>query len=52
MFCLLPTGICMFHLTRILKNARTDWGQNGYQLFVEIADNQDMLKDLKENKKC
>jgi putative ABC transport system permease protein len=27
-----------------IKNAVTDWGQNGYQLFVEIADNQDMLK--------
>ncbi len=33
-----------------IKNARTDWGQNGYQLFVEIADNQDMLKISKEIK--
>ena len=33
-----------------IKNARTDWGQNGYQLFVEIADNQDKLKISKEIK--
>ncbi len=33
-----------------IKNARTDWGSNGYQLFVEIADNQDMLKVSKEIK--
>ncbi len=25
-----------------IKNAVTDWGSNGYQLFVEIADKQDM----------
>ena len=33
-----------------IKNAGTDWGQNGYQLFVEIADNQDMLKISNEIK--
>ncbi len=33
-----------------IKNATTDWGQNGYQLFVEIADNQDMLKISREIK--
>jgi putative ABC transport system permease protein len=33
-----------------IKNASTDWGSNGYQLFVEIADRQDMLKISKEIK--
>ncbi len=33
-----------------IKNARTDWGQNGYQLFVEIANNQDMTKISKDIK--
>lgn len=38
------------------KNASVDWGSNGYQLFAQIADKQDMLKlsakikNLKRNK--
>ncbi len=33
-----------------IKSAITDWGSNGYQLFIEIADNQDMPKVSEEIK--